>query len=71
LLLTLCFIFVTSNLVMFCVAAELSPPPEPFESTVDPEVEKEDEVTKVAKAILDEDVDRLLNEAAKAVLKEE
>jgi hypothetical protein len=56
---------------MFCVAAELSPPPEPFESTVDPEVEKEDEVTKVAKAILDEDVDRLLNEAAKAVLKEE
>jgi hypothetical protein len=39
---------------MFCIAAELSPPPEPFESIADPEAEKEDEITKVAEAIMDE-----------------
>ena len=56
---------------MFYIASELSPPSEPFESMANPEVEKEDEVTKVAEVILDEDVNRLLNEAAEAVLKEE
>jgi hypothetical protein len=35
--LTLCFIFVTSDLFMFYITAELSPPPEPFEPLVDPE----------------------------------
>ena len=54
---------------MFYIAAELSPPPEPFESLVDPEAEKEDEITKMAKAIMDEVVTRLLNEAAEAVFK--
>ena len=61
----------TSNLFTFCIAPELSPPPEPFESMADPEAEKEDEITKVAEAIMDEAVTRLLNEAAEAVLKEE
>jgi hypothetical protein len=37
----------------------------------DPEAEKEDEITKVVEAIMDEDVSRLLNEAAETVLKEE
>jgi hypothetical protein len=69
--LTLCFIFVTSDLFMFYIAAELSPPPEPFKSLVDPEAEKEDEITKMAEAIMDEAVTRLLNEATEAVLKEE
>jgi hypothetical protein len=71
LFLTLCFIFVTSNLFTFCITAELSPPPEPFESMADTEAEKEDEITKVAEAIMDEAVSRLLNEAAETVLKEE
>jgi hypothetical protein len=71
LFLTLCFIFVTSNLFMFCITAELSPPPEPFESLTDPEAKKEDEITKMAEAIMDEVVSQLLNEAAEAVLKEE
>jgi hypothetical protein len=62
---------VTSNLFTFSIAAELSPPPEPFESMADPEAEKEDEITKVAEAIMDEAVSRLLNEAAEIVLKEE
>ena len=61
----------TSNLLTFSIAAELSPTPEPFESMADPEAEKEDEITKVAEAIMDEDVSRLLNKAAETVLKEE
>jgi hypothetical protein len=64
LLLTLCFISVTSNLFMFFIAAELSPPLESFESLADPEAKKEDEITKMAEAIMDEVVTQLLNEAA-------
>jgi hypothetical protein len=71
LLLTLCSISVTSNLFMFCIAAELSPPPEPFESLTDPEAKREDEITKMAEAIMDKVVNQLLNEAAEVVLKEE
>jgi hypothetical protein len=57
---------------MFYIAAELSPPPpEPFESLANPEAKKEDEITKMAEAIMDEAVTRLLNEATEAVLKEE
>jgi hypothetical protein len=56
---------------MFFIAAELSPPPEPFESLANPEAKKEDEITKMAEAIMDEAVTQLLNEAAEAVLKEE
>jgi hypothetical protein len=37
----------------------------------DPEAEKEDEITKVAEAIMDEAVTRLLNEAAETILREE
>jgi hypothetical protein len=71
LFLTLCFIFVTSNLSMFCIATELSPPSEPFESLADPEAKKGDEITKMVEAIMDEVVTQLLNEAVEAVLKEE
>jgi hypothetical protein len=56
---------------MFCIAAELSPPLEPFESLADPEAKKEDEIRKMAEAIMDEAVSQLLNEAAEVVLKEE
>jgi hypothetical protein len=52
---------------MFCIVAELSPPPEPFESLADPEAKKEDEITKMAEAIMDESVTQLLNKAAEAV----
>ena len=56
---------------MFYIAAELSPPPESFESLADPEAKKEDEITKMAEAIMDEVVNRLLNEAAEVVLRED
>jgi hypothetical protein len=62
---------VTSDLFIFYISAELSPPPEPFESLADPEAKKEDEITKMAEAIMDEAVTRLLNKVAEAVLKEE
>jgi hypothetical protein len=71
LFLALCFIFVTSNLFIFCIAAELSPPSELFESLADPEAKNEDEITKMAEAIMDEAVTQPLNEVAEAVLKEE
>ena len=61
----------TSNLFTFSIAAKLSPPPEPFESLADPEAKKEDEITSMAEAIMDEVVTRLLNEATESVLKEE
>jgi hypothetical protein len=45
---------------MFCIAAELSPPPEPFEPTADPEAKREEEITKMAEAILDKAISQLL-----------
>ena len=56
---------------MFYITAELSPPPKPFESQANPEAKKEDEIIKMAKAIMDKVVFQLLNEAAEVVLKEE
>jgi hypothetical protein len=56
---------------MFCIADEVSAPPEPFEPTADPEAKREEEITKMAEAILDEAISQLLNEAAEVVLKEE
>jgi hypothetical protein len=69
--LSLCFIIVASNLFMFCITAELSSAPEPFGSQTHPEAKKEDEIIKMAEAIMDKVVFQLLNEAAEVVLKEE
>jgi hypothetical protein len=55
---------VTSNLFIFYIAAELSPPPEPFESQTSPKAKSEDEIIKMAEAIMDKVVFQLLNEAA-------
>jgi hypothetical protein len=55
---------------MFSTAAELSPPPEPFESLADPEAKESTEIIKMAKTIVDEVVTQLLTEAADKVLKE-
>jgi hypothetical protein len=56
---------------MFYISAELSPPPKPFESQVEPEAKNEDEIIMMAEAIMDKVVTQLLNEAAEVVLKEE
>jgi DNA topoisomerase VI subunit B len=46
-------------------------PSEPAEATPDPHPKGDDEIRKMAKAIMDKVVDQLLNEAAKIVLKED
>ena len=57
--------------MIFSIAAELPPPPEPFDPLVDPETKKTIEIINMAEAIVDEVVTKLLNEAAEKVLKEE
>ena len=52
-------------------AAGLSPPPEPYNPEADPSMEEALDVMNVANTIIDEVVDRLLNEAAKKILKED
>jgi hypothetical protein len=69
--LTLFFIFVTSNLFTFSAKAELSPPPEPFESLIKQEAKESTEIVSMAESILDEVITQLLTEAADKVLKEE
>ena len=56
---------------MFSIAAELPPPPEPFDPLVDPETKKAIEIINIAESIVDEVVNKLLNEIAEKVLKEE
>jgi hypothetical protein len=56
---------------MFSTAAELSPPPEPFETLIEPEAKESAEIINMAEGILDEVVTQLLTEAADNVLKEE
>jgi hypothetical protein len=48
-----------------------SPPSEPVEPSADPHVKGDDEIRKMAEAIMDKDVDQLLNEATKVVLRED
>jgi hypothetical protein len=62
---------VTSNLFTFSTAAELSPPPEPFDSLIEPEAKESAEIIDMAESILDEVVAQLLTEAADKVLKEQ
>jgi hypothetical protein len=61
----------TSNLFTLCIAAALSPPPEPTEPLADPRAKEDDEIIKMAEAIMDKVVDQLLNEAAEVVLRED
>jgi hypothetical protein len=56
---------------MFSTTAELPPPLEPFDPLADPETKKAIEIINMAEAIVDEVVNKLLNEVAEKVLKEE
>jgi hypothetical protein len=57
--------------LIFSIAAELPPPPEPFDPLADPETKKTIEIINIAESIVDEVVNKLLNEVAEKVLKEE
>jgi hypothetical protein len=56
---------------MFCNKVVLSPPSEPTEPSADPPAKGNDEIRKMAEAIMDKVVDQLLNEAAEIVLRED
>jgi hypothetical protein len=51
--------------------AELAPLPEPYDPQADPVLKEALDVMSVANSIVDEVVDRLLNEAAEKILKED
>jgi hypothetical protein len=69
--LTSAFVLVTSNWLISSIVAELSPPLEPFDPLVDPEMKKAIEIINLAESIVDEVVNKLLNEIAEKVLKED
>jgi hypothetical protein len=52
---------------MFSSAAELPPPPELFDPLADPETKKAIEIINMVKAIVDEVVNKLHNEAEEKV----
>jgi hypothetical protein len=56
---------------MSSTAAELSPPPEPFDPLANPETKETIEIINMAEAIVNEVVTKLLTEAADKVSKEE
>jgi hypothetical protein len=53
------------------ITAELSPLPEPYDPQANPVMKEALDVMSVANSIIDEVVDRLLNEAAEKFLKED
>jgi hypothetical protein len=58
-------------LINFFSVAELSPPPEPFDPLADLETKEALEIIKMAESIVDEVVNKLLNEVAEKILKED
>jgi hypothetical protein len=63
--------FCSFGLINFSTAAELSPPPEPFNPLADPETKEALEVINMAESIVDEVVNKLLNKVAEKILKED
>jgi hypothetical protein len=59
------------NLFTLCNIVAPSPPSEPAEPSADPHVKGDDEIRKMAEAIMDKVVDQLLNKAAEVVLRED
>ena len=65
------FVFCGFVLLIFSTASELSPPPEPFDPLADPETKEALEIINMAEFIVDEVVNKLLNEVAEKILKED
>jgi hypothetical protein len=51
--------------------ADLSPLPEPYNPLADPEMKEALDVISIANSIIDEVVDKLLNEASERILRED
>ena len=56
---------------MFLTTVELSPPPEPYDPEADPAMKEALETIRIAEEAVDEVVNKLLNEAAEKILKED
>jgi hypothetical protein len=56
---------------LFFITAELSPPPDPYDSEANPAMKEALETIRMAEEAIDEAVNRLLNEAAEKTLKED
>jgi hypothetical protein len=59
------------GLINFSTVAELSLPPESFDPLADPKTKEALEIINMAESIVDEVVNKLLNEVAKKILKED
>jgi hypothetical protein len=59
------------NKNLYFGAAELSPPPEPYDPEVDPALKGALDVIRIANEAVDEAVNKLLNEATETILKED
>jgi hypothetical protein len=57
--------------LIFSIAAELSPPPKPFDPLADPETKEAIDIINVAESIVDDVVNKLLNQVAEKVLREQ
>jgi hypothetical protein len=55
---------------LYCDAAELSPPLEPYDPEADPSLKRALDIIKIANEAVDEAINKLLEEAADKVLKE-
>jgi hypothetical protein len=59
------------ELICLPTSAELSSPLEPYDPLADPEMKESLDIISMAESIIDEVVNKLLNEVAEKVLKEE
>jgi hypothetical protein len=59
------------RLISLSIIAELSPLPKSYNPLADPEMKEPLDVMSLANSIIDEVVDKLLNEAAEKILSEE
>jgi hypothetical protein len=64
-------LFCGFELINLPTSAELSPPPEPYNPLVDPEMKVALNIISMVDSIIDEVIDKLLNEVAEKVLREE
>jgi hypothetical protein len=72
-----CFLILASAFIFWLrtnslpITAELSPLPEPYNPLADPVMKEALDIMSVANSIVDEVVDKLLNEATEKILKED
>jgi hypothetical protein len=59
------------ELIVLSIIAELSLLPEPYNPLADPEIKEALDVMSLANSIIDEVVDKLLNEATEKILSED